>query len=176
MYALLIIDMINDFVYLKFGNERVQSIISNILKLKEIAYKKGWKVIYIQDYHKYTDPEIKVWGEHAMEGTHGSEIIEELSPGNEDIVIKKNSYNGFFNTNLDRVLRAKSIKNIIFAGVTTDICVLNTVANAFYLGYETLICRECTESMDEKSKYFALEYMQKNYDTKIVNIKDIGVI
>ncbi|MEM0161145.1 MAG: isochorismatase family cysteine hydrolase [Thermoplasmata archaeon] len=176
MYALLIIDMINDFVYLKFGNKRVQSIIPSILKLRNIAYNEGWKVIYLQDCHSITDPEIKVWGKHAMEGTSGSEIIKELSPGKEDIVIKKNSYNGFFNTDLDKVLRSNSIKKIIFAGVATDICVLNTVANAFYLGYETVICKECTESIDEKSKDFGLEYMQKNYGTKTVDLNNIGVI
>jgi nicotinamidase-related amidase len=176
MYALLITDMINDFVYSKFGNKRVQSIIPNILKLKNIAYSKGWKVIYLQDYHKRTDPEIKVWGEHAMEGSEGSEIIDELRPEKDDIIIKKSTYNGFFNTDLERVLTSFKIEGIIFAGVSTDICILNTAANAFYLGYDIFICKECTESIDADVKDFGLEYMQKNYGAKIVNLNYIGVI
>lgn len=176
MYAVLITDMINDFVYTRFGNERVQKIIPNILKLKEIAYRKSWKVIYLQDYHKHTDPEIKIWGEHAMEDSKGSEIISDLKPEKGDVIIKKSSYNGFFNTNLRRFLKHSDIDKIIFAGVSTDICVLNTAANAFYLGYDIIICRECTESIDEEAKEYGLEYMKKNFGAEIVNLNYLGVI
>lgn len=176
MNAIIIIDMINDFVYSKFENKRAQSIIPNILKLKNIADAKGWKVIYLQDSHKPTDPEIKIWGEHAMEGSKGSDIIDELKPNDRDIIIKKSTYNGFFNTDLERVLRAYNIKKIIFAGVSTDICVLNTAANAFYLGFEILVCRECTESINEEAKDFGLDYMQKIYGANILDIKQVGVI
>ncbi len=176
MYAILITDMINDFVFTRFGNERVQKIIPSILKLKKIAYSKSWKVIYLQDYHKHTDPEIKIWGEHAMEGSKGSEIIADLKPDYGDVTIKKGTYNGFFNTDLDQVLKSSNIDKIIFAGVSTDICILNTAANAFYLGYTIIICRECTESIDEETKEYALEYMKKNYGAEIVDLNYIGVM
>jgi nicotinamidase-related amidase len=176
MYAILIVDMINDFVYSKFGNERAQGIVPNILKLKNIADAKGWKVIYLQDSHKITDPEIKIWGEHAIAGSKGSDIIDELKPTESDIIIKKSTYNGFFNTDLEKVLKANNIKKLIFAGVSTDICVLNTAANAFFLGFEILVCRDCTESINEESKEMGLDYLEKIYGAKIFDIKQVGVI
>ena len=68
-------------------------------------------------------------------GTHGAEIIEELKPGQEDLVVKKRRYSGFFGTDLDLLLRELEIKKIYIVGILTNICVFFTAVDASVRGY-----------------------------------------
>lgn len=68
-------------------------------------------------------------------GSWGAEIVEELEPKPEDIVIKKQRYDGFIGTNLDIILRTRQIKFLIFMGVATNVCVESTLRHAFFLDY-----------------------------------------
>jgi len=68
-------------------------------------------------------------------GTWGAEIIDELKPCKEDIVIKKQRYDGFVGTKLDIVLRTLGIKYLIFLGTATNICVESTLRRSFFLDY-----------------------------------------
>ncbi|MGC8619173.1 MAG: cysteine hydrolase family protein [Thermoplasmata archaeon] len=176
MEALVIIDMINEFVNGKFGSDRAKSIVGNIKKLIEIFNEKNLPVIYAKDSHIDGDPELKVWGNHAMKGSFSSEIIDDLKPDTNAIVVEKRTYDAFFETNLNEILKSKNVDKVFFSGVSTDICVLHTVAHAFFLGYETYIVKECTESIKESNKDFGLKYMNNIYGTKIISIKEIGEI
>ncbi|MGC8672881.1 MAG: cysteine hydrolase family protein [Thermoplasmata archaeon] len=176
MISLIIVDMIHEFVDGKFGSERARSIVSNVKMLIDIARSKGFLVIYVKDSHNENDPELKVWGAHAMRGSFSSEIVNDLKPSETDIIIEKTTYDGFFETQLNDVLKKQGIDKIIVAGVSTDICVMHTVAHAFFLGYETYVVEECTESIKETNKEFGLKYMKNIYGTKIINLKDVGEI
>lgn len=68
-------------------------------------------------------------------GTWGAEIIEELRPLEEDIVIRKQRYDGFIGTNLDVILRSLGIRYILFLGIATNVCVESTLRHAFFLDY-----------------------------------------
>ena len=78
-------------------------------------------------------PELK--DKFCISGSWGAEIIEELKPEPEDIVIKKQKYDGFIGTNLDIILRTHQIKYLIFIGVATNVCVESTLRHAFFLDY-----------------------------------------
>jgi len=86
--------MINEFVKGKFGSERARSIVPNIAALLEGARSRGWPVFYLRDSHREGDPELRVWGPHAMAGTRASEVVDELSPREGDAVIEKRWYDG----------------------------------------------------------------------------------
>lgn len=68
-------------------------------------------------------------------GTWGAEIIKEVKPEKEDIVIKKQKYDGFIGTNLDIILRSLGIKVLLFLGTATNVCVESTLRHAFFLDY-----------------------------------------
>ncbi len=68
-------------------------------------------------------------------GTWGADIIEELKPLKEDIVVRKQRYDGFFGTNLDIILRALDIRYLLFVGVATNVCVESTIRHSFFLDY-----------------------------------------
>jgi ureidoacrylate peracid hydrolase len=74
-----------------------------------------------------------------MYGTWGAEIIEELRPRPEDIIVRKQRYDGFIGTNLDMVLRTLCIRYLVFIGTATNVCVESTIRHAFFLEYHPIL-------------------------------------
>ena len=173
MKALIIVDMIHDFVDGKFGSKEAQSIIPNIKKLIEWAHNVKIPVIYLKDEHSENDPELKVWGPHAMEGEKGSDIIPELAPAREDIVIRKHTYSGFFGTHLESILRELEVDHIILTGVSTNICVQHTAADAFFRGWEITVVSDATASIDKSTHQYALDYMKNIYGVAVKTTEEV---
>jgi nicotinamidase-related amidase len=167
--AIIVVDMINDFVTGKLGSERAQKIIPNIAALLKKARKQGIPIVYLRDAHTSTDKEINLWGEHAMKGTEGSEIVSQLKPEKNDILIEKNWYSGFVDTELPDVLCKLGVDTLIILGVSTDICVQNNVGHAYFSGYNTIVPIDCTASIDEYAKEQAIKYMKNIYGTEITS-------
>jgi nicotinamidase-related amidase len=66
MQALIVIDMLEDFVTGKLANPRAATIIEPLQRLIAHARTHGWIVVFSNDAHQPGDPELAVWGEHAM--------------------------------------------------------------------------------------------------------------
>lgn len=171
--ALIVIDMINDFVTGKFGFKGALEIVPRIQQLLTAARAKGITVIYACDAHAPADPELRVWGEHAMAGTKGAEVVPELSPIKGETVIFKHTYDIFQEPRLGRFLRKKDIKELVLAGVVTEICIQHSAAGAFFNGYRVVIPEDCVASPDEREKKRALEYMRRIYGVQITNSKEV---
>jgi nicotinamidase-related amidase len=80
-------------------------------------------------------------------GTWGAAIIDELDVRDEDIRVDKVRLSGFWDTELDGVLRHMGITTLIFAGVNLDRCVMATLEDAAFLGYDCLVVDDCTSSV-----------------------------
>jgi ureidoacrylate peracid hydrolase len=78
------------------------------------------------------------------EGTWDYELVEELAPRPDELVVKKSRYSGFAGTNLDQVLRARRIRNLVFAGVATNACVESTLREAYHHEYFVLLLEDAT--------------------------------
>lgn len=78
-------------------------------------------------------PELK--GKLLVEGTWDFEIVRELTPRPEDIVVLKTRYSGFAGTTLDSVLRAREIRYLFFVGIATNVCVESTLRDAYFHEY-----------------------------------------
>ncbi|MGB9750037.1 MAG: isochorismatase family cysteine hydrolase [Caldisericia bacterium] len=167
--VVFVIDMINDFVYEKFRNERAIKIIPNIKKILDKARDKNIPVIYLQDSHEKGDPEESLWGPHALSKTKGSEIINELRPLRKDYIILKKTYSGFFKTDLDLLLKKLEAKDAILTGVSTDICVQNNANELFYRGFKIYVVKDGTASISEENHESALNYMKNIFSAKIIN-------
>jgi len=70
-----------------------------------------------------------------LRGTWGAEIIEELQPLPDEIVVEKPRYSAFAGTNLDEILRTFDIRYLIFTGVATNVCVESSIRYAYHLEY-----------------------------------------
>jgi len=92
-------------------------------------------------------------------GTWGAEIINELKPRPEDIVIEgKRGLCGFQSTNLDFILRNKGIQTVAICGFLTNCCVESTMRSAYELGFEVITLKDCTAATSQKEQDAALEH------------------
>jgi len=173
MEAVVVIDILEDFVTGELKCERAKGIIPNIKKLIEVARKKNFPVIYSNDAHLPTDFELKKWGKHAMRGTRGAEVISQLKPSKDDIVLEKRVYSGFFETGLDSVLRNLKVDTLVLTGLHTNMCVRHTAADAFFRGYRIVVPQDATEAFTEKDYKEGLEYLKNVYNAEITDTNKI---
>jgi len=166
---LIVVDMIYDFVYGKFGNDHARNIIPYVRSIISKARSKGIPVIYLKDAHLPSDPETKHWGQHAMKGEIGSEIIPELNPEINDIVVSKSTYSGYYNTALETILKDLQVKEVILVGVSTNICVQHNAADSFFRGYKVIVIENATAAFDPAVHLQALQYMKDIYGVKTID-------
>lgn len=76
--------------------------------------------------------------------TWNTDIIEELTPAREDVVVYKHRFSGFFETDLDATLKRSRIKYLIVTGCTTSICVESTIRDAMFRDYSCVLLKDCT--------------------------------
>ena len=77
-------------------------------------------------------------------GSWGAAVVDELVKAPADISIDKYRMSGFYDTCLDSVLRNLDIKTVLFAGVNADQCVLATLMDANFLGYDCVLLEDCS--------------------------------
>lgn len=169
--ALLVIDMLNDFVRegapLEVPDTR--KIIPFIKKEIEESRKKGIPVIYVCDAHEPEDVEFKRfgWPPHAVKGTKGAEIVDDLKPEEGDIIVEKKTYSGFFNTNLDEVLKGIGVETVKLTGCVTHICILFTASDASLRGYNVVVLKEGIAGISKEDHEAGLRIMKNVIGAKI---------
>ena len=161
--ALLVIDMLNDFIKkegkLYIGESGKEIILPIQSELKSFREEEN-PVFYICDHHRFDDKEFSLFPPHCVNGTRGAEIIDELKPKHNDFTIYKRRYDGFFQTDLDISLREEGISEIELVGVCTNICVLYTAASARMLNYKVTVLKDAVTSFDYEAHNFALKQMK----------------
>lgn len=176
--AILIVDMLNDFckeggcMVLKEGEEIYDSIANLIAE----GRKHGYPIIYINDCHragKY-DKEFEKRTPHCIEGTWGAEVIEELAPREEDYCIKKRRFSGFYQTDLDLVLRELGVKSVVVTGVVTNICVRSTCHDAFFLGYNVIVPKDCVRATGPREQESTLWDIETHFGAVTTSDKVIA--
>ncbi|MGQ9641025.1 MAG: cysteine hydrolase family protein, partial [Candidatus Bathycorpusculaceae bacterium] len=176
--AVIIIDMLRDFVTGELKCERAQRIVPNLKRLVEAARKHNIPVIYSNDAHYPQDHEVvQRWGKHAIKGTKGAEVIPELAPSAKDYIVEKRAYSGFFETGLDPLLRSlykgEGVKTVILCGIHTNICVRHTAADAFFRGYKIIIAKDGVEAFTQEEHEQGLKYLRDVYNAKLMAVDEI---
>lgn len=173
--AIIVVDMQNDFVR-KEGKLYVpsaESTVKPIAKLLERARSLGVRVIYTQDWHMKNDPEFRIWGEHALAGTWGAEVIDELKPLPEDFTVKKLRYDAFFGTPLDYYLRVNGVRNLVIVGTVANICVLHTAGSAALNWYNVAMPIDGVSALTDFDLYSTLRQVSFLYKGTITRTTDI---
>lgn len=142
--AVIVVDMVNDFC--KPGGAMVlpgyESLVGPQLAIIEAARASGAPVIWVHDSHRRNMRRDREWLKrtpHCVEGSWGTEIIEDLGAREDEIHVIKHRYSAFFNTDLDVTLKDMVVDQIVVIGVVTNICVRSTVHDGFFLGYEIVV-------------------------------------
>lgn len=175
--AILVNDMLNDFIKGVLRSDRAAKIISSIKDLISVARMKGIPVFYCNDEHLEGDPELKIWGHHSMKGTEGSHVIVELEPDQRDHVIPKRFYGAFDSTNLDALLKEsynrRGVTTLIITGIHTHICIKHTSYGAFIRGYNIIIPEDAVNAFTKEDHDSGLSYIKDNYGAKIMRTSEI---
>jgi nicotinamidase-related amidase len=173
MRALIVVDMLNDFVEGKLANPKAQAIIAPIQRLLGHARTHGWVVVFSNDAHEPGDPELRVWGEHAMAGTPEAEVIAALAPREAELVSPKRAYGAFDFTGLDERLREQGVSEVVITGQHTHICVRHSCYGALVRGYGIVVPRDAVCAFEDTDEDDALAYLEMAYGATITTVAEL---
>ncbi len=172
--AILVVDMLNDFVTGALKCDRGLAIVPSTAKLLDHARKKSIPIIFCNDAHiPLIDHELKLWGNHAIRGTPGAEVIPELKVSSKDYTVPKRRYSGFFHTDLDLLLKELKVDTVIMAGLHTHMCVRHTSADAYQLGYKVVVASNATDSFTEEDYKNGIRYLKEVYGAEIFTVDEL---
>ena len=170
--ALLVIDMLNDFVLpgapLEVPDAR--TIIPVVKTEIGRARTAGIPVIYVCDSHATDDKEFRKfgWPAHAVKGTAGAAIVDDLKPALSDFVIPKDTYSGFYGTRLDETLKSLGVNSLRLTGCVTHICIMFTASDAVLRDYEVLVVENGVAGLAREDHDAALRIMKHVMGVEIV--------
>jgi ureidoacrylate peracid hydrolase len=184
--AIVVIDMQNAYAspggYVDlagFDIKGAAGTIGQIAKVLETGRSAGVAIVYLQngwdkDYVEAGGPGSPNWhksnalktmrarpelaGQLLAKGGWDYELVDALAPRPGDIVLHKTRYSAFFNSQLDSILRSRGIRNIVFVGIATNVCVESTLRDGFHLEYFGVMLEDAThhlgpEIMQQASVY-----------------------
>lgn len=174
--ALLVIDVLvtkgDDTLYKADPDET--RLVAASKRVVDAARKAGLPVLFLCDQHiPGVDKELALWGEHGIKGKAVPNPELRAGSGERDFIIPKRRYSGFFQTDLDLTLRELGIKTVIAVGEDTNICVLHTLADAWNLGYDSIVVEDATRTFLCGTQEGALEHFRKCYGSKVVSADQI---
>lgn len=105
----------------------------------------------LNPYRRYRDTIIGQpgpLGRFLIRGEPGTEIVGPMQPLPGEPVIDKPCFNGFHQTGLDEMLRARAITHLVIMGITTQCCIASTLRSAVDYGYFNLLLRDCCAAFD----------------------------
>lgn len=167
---MLVVDMIRDFVDHGAPLEvpETRKIIPFIKNRIQDFRNRGLPVIFVCDSHEPGDPEMNVFPPHALRGTPGAQVVEELAPAPGDIVVLKRTFSGFVGTSLEEILRKEEVEEIEVVGCVTNICVFFTSADALMRGFKVVIPREGVAALSLEEGQAALQQLNRLFGAKII--------
>jgi nicotinamidase-related amidase len=182
--ALVVIDMQRDFVEPggfgeTLGNDLspVAAIVPTVAALIALFRQKQWPILHTRESHKPDlsdcppakrlrgNPALRIGYEGPMgrilvQGEPGNAIVEACAPAAGEIVIDKPGKGMFYATEVSDILKQRAITHLVFAGVTTEVCVQTSMREANDRGYECLLVEDATASYFPRFKAAALEMIR----------------
>jgi ureidoacrylate peracid hydrolase len=99
---------------------------------------------------------------HCQSGTWGAEFYK-VAPQDGDDVVVKHRYSAFIGTDLAPLLRAQGVENLIFTGVTTNVCVESTARDAYMHDYHILVVSDLTATYAQAPHEATLENIRRAF-------------
>ncbi|KAK9453588.1 Isochorismatase-like protein [Dipodascopsis uninucleata] len=112
-------------------------------------------------------------GQVLVKGDWGSKVIDELNIEKGDIFVHKHRMSAFWDNDLDTILRTKDITTLLFAGVNTDRCVMSSLQDASFIGYDCMLVADACGTPSEESITDAVNFLIKRLYGIITNYSDL---
>ena len=157
--AVIVVDMQNDFVAPGAALETPmgREIIPNLQRLLRHARRVGMRVIYTVHAHRRDGCDMGLYGElwppigsraGLVDGGPGVDVYPDVAPAQNEPIIKKHRYSGFYGTDLDIILRTEKVDTVAVTGVTTENCCHATARDALFNGYRVAFISDATGTFD----------------------------
>jgi ureidoacrylate peracid hydrolase len=148
-----------------------EQMLPNTVEAVEKARELGATIIhapisFTPDYHELSPTPYGILkgvvdSKSFRKGTWGAEIVQDLTPVEQDIVVEgKRGLDAFASTNLDFILRSRGITTIALGGFLTNCCVESTMRTGYEKGFDVITLKDCTATLSEEEQRLAVE---KNY-------------
>ena len=152
--AIIVVDMLKDNLKESSRNPYFQegrAIIPNLQRLLEEGRKRGFPIVFACDSFLEGDfifkGRMKV---HALRGTKGAEVLDELKPEPTDIILPKRRFSAFFKTDLDQTLHVLGVDTIVVTGITSEVCVLMTIMDGLSHDFSAILLENCSASRSKE--------------------------
>ncbi len=174
--AVLVIDVLvtqgDDSLYNPDPAE--QDLVEASVRVVDAARYMGLPIVFCCDQHiPGLDRELELWGDHGIMGKATVNPALHAGFGQKDFIIPKRRYSGFFQTDLDLTLRELGVDTLIAVGEDTNICVLHTLADAYFLGYKTIVVEDATRTFLCGTQEAGIEHFRKCYGSQIVTTNQV---
>ncbi len=117
-------------------------------------------------------PELR--GKLLTFGTWDFEVVEDLAPQPGDTVIVKSRYSGFIGTDLDSMLRGRSVRNLLLAGIASNVCVESTIRDAYFREYWPVMIGDATMPAGSPEIQAATLYNVKTFFGWVASSEDVA--
>ena len=170
--AVLVVDMLRGFLepgYNLYCGDAARKIIPNVRELLKRESEAGSQILFIADHHDPDDLEFQVFPVHCVKGTEETHVIPELAEfANGSNVVPKNRYSGFYNTDLAQRLELLKPEKLVICGVSTNVCVLHTTADARNRDYAVEVPGDCVAGSNPDGHAWGLRHLQSILGAKVV--------
>lgn len=187
--ALLVVDMQNSFLEpqgamakLGFPYQRLREAIPGSLRLIAGARKAGVPVIFTQYVYQSDFKDGGVIVNEIMpglkdvrlcaKGTWDADLAEGFKPYADETVIEKNCPSAFYSTQLDAILRAMQVENLVVCGVTANMCVETTVRDASQRDFRTYVVSDAIAEVEDDRYQISLKTMG-NFFAQLMTVSEV---
>lgn len=169
--AVLVVDILGGEGGIVPGLEKMAE---NAERICVAARQAGVPVIFSCDAHlPGVDRELELWGEHGIKDSEAAQPLACLKACEEDFIVPKRRYDGFFQTDLDLLLRELGVDTLIAIGADTNICVLQTLAGAYFRTYKSIVAADACATFLIGTQEAGLEYFTRCYDSRVVTTEKV---
>jgi len=167
--AVVVVDMQNGFchpdgaLYAPGSEDAIEPVGDVVAAAREA----GAPVVWTRDVHPpeqfddahYYD-EFDRWGEHVLEGSWEAEIVDELDPREEDLVVVKHTYDAFYRTQLEGWLETHGVDDLVICGTLANVCVLHTASSAGLRDYRPVLVEDAVGAIEDDHREYALDHAE----------------
>ena len=176
--VLLHVDVINDMEYP--GGDKLlvqaQPMAEQLAALRRRARAANIPAIYANDNFGKWKSDFATLVRHCTEDdVRGRPVARLLIPDPDDYFVLKPKHSAFFSTPLETLLKYLGAHTLILTGITGDMCVLFTAADAFLRDYQIVVAEDCVVSIDPEDNRQALRYMARVMDADVRPSADIDL-
>ena len=167
--AVIVLDMLN-----RYEHDDADPLVASVrerlpamVELLSAARARGVLTVHVNDNYGDWSASGASLAEHAMRGSH-PELVEPMLPEKDAPFVVKARHSGFYQTQLEYLLRQEGIKRILLLGQVTEQCILYSALDAYVRHFEVMVAPDAVAHIHEHLARAALEMMETNMRARLV--------